>query len=612
MSTLKSVHEIVRAAESEYQNGKATISKHVDFSMRETIERIDAYINSRHISGSTDSLGREKPFFNISLAIRNIWYRATDIDRKDIKFMPTTLSSVVLAFAANAILQRWMDKSGFGQFLNNWGLTLATYGSALSKFVEQGGELICSVPSWNRFIPDQIDFDAIPRIERIYKTPEQLRKMPEYDQEAVSQIITEFTTRKNTDGTSKDSKSNFIELFEVHGELDSRHLEKEPDLDLPEAEITYRQQMQVISFFKEKDNEYKDFTVFKGKEARDSYQKDDLIPEDGRTLSIGPIESAFDAQWMSNHTVKNIKDTLDITSKIIFQTADSRYVNRNILNNIQTGDIFIHDENKGLTQVNNSKSDITALQNFGVMWQGLSRDLTNTPDITRGITQAQPLTYGLGQILNNNSNSLFEIMTENKGLAIERMMKRFVIPYIKKKLKNKDEVIAILNSAGINEIDAIYVPIEAVKGYNKRSREAVLNGELPEAFDPAVEEANLKQTLAPLGNIRSLVPDEIGEKTWEEIFSDFEWDSIRVEITNENNDKQAVMQTLTTVLQTVAGNPQMLQDPNAKQVFNAILMETGRLSPLQLTNSSAQAAKNPIATEGQVTPAQGAPQLPTK
>jgi hypothetical protein len=36
-----------------------------DFDLCENINKIDAYINSRHVSGKTDSMGREKPFFNI-------------------------------------------------------------------------------------------------------------------------------------------------------------------------------------------------------------------------------------------------------------------------------------------------------------------------------------------------------------------------------------------------------------------------------------------------------------------------------------------------------------------------------------------------------------------
>lgn len=587
---MRTIHEIVREAETNYVDTEITLGKYTRWNMHDTIERIDAYLNSQHTSGDTDSLGREKPFFNIVTAATNIWYRATDIDRKDIRFIPTTQSSVVLAFVANVMLQNWMDKNRFGQFLNSWGRELARYGSAVSKFVEKGDSLIPSVITWNRFIPDPIDFEAIPRIEKLFLTPAQLRKNKMYDQDVVDGLITATTTRETLDGEDKDNQDNFIEVYEVHGELDSQLLKKDPDLTILDKDVKYVQQMHAVAFIQSTSdpNVFDDYTLFKGKERIDPYQKDDLIEEDGRTLAIGAPENLFDAQWMQNHTVKNMKDTLDIASKLIFQTADTRYVGRNVLSSIETGDIFVHEPNKPMTRIANDKPDIVAMQNFGTMWRNLGQEITNTPDLTRGITQAQPTTFGLGQILNQNSNSLFEIMTENKGLAIEDMMIKYIIPHLKKQLKNTDEIVGILDDAGVNEIDSIYVPKEAIKRFNKRSVEQILNGELPDVFDQQGEEQAIRQELAPLGNKRFFKPDEIGKKMWNEIMSDFQWDNIKVEVVNENSDKQAIMQTLAGVLQTLASNPLLLQDPNARTVFGAILRETGKISPLQITTAQAQ------------------------
>lgn len=599
---MKTVHEIVREAETNYTQGNVTLGKYVNFSMYDTIERIEAYLNSKHISGDTDSLGREKPFFNIVTAIVNVWYRATDIDRKDLRFVPTKSSSVLLAFVANVLLQRWMDKNRFGQFLNSWGRALARYGSAVVKFVERADELIATVVPWGRLVPDAIDYYAIPRIERVYLTPAQLKeratkKSPNYmhyDMASVNSLIKELQTRKTTDKRQQDNKADFIELYEVSGEMDERLLEDEPDLAIQDEDVKYRQQMHVVSFVKgEKDGEYKDFTVFKGKEKKRKDMITHLIEEDGRTLSIGGVEGSFDAQWMQNHTVKNMKDTLDLVSKLIMQTADPQYAGRNVLNAIETGDIMVHKENMPLTRLANDNPSIMALKSFGDMWHQLVGEITSTPDVIKGNTLPANTPYALGAYLGGNANSLFEIMTENKGLALEDMMREFVIPHLRKQLKNKKEVGAILDDAGIREIDAMYIPVEAQRRYNKRTRENILEGVPPTPFDQTAAEDAIRAELAPLGNKRFFTPDEVGDKMWEEIFSEFEWDSLRVEVTNENVDKQAVLTTLSTVLQTISANPMVLQDPNAKAVFNAILSETGKLSPIQFT---------PPNPEGQVVP----------
>jgi hypothetical protein len=110
------LYEIVRKMEQDDISGNTTISKYVNFSLRETIEKIDAYLNSKHISGDTDSQGREKPFFNIVTGIVNIWYRATDIDRKNIRIRATKSTDVVKSFLATVHLQEWMRKTNFWCF----------------------------------------------------------------------------------------------------------------------------------------------------------------------------------------------------------------------------------------------------------------------------------------------------------------------------------------------------------------------------------------------------------------------------------------------------------------------------------------------------------------
>lgn len=597
MDNKQSVCEIIRRAETNYLQGNTKLGQYVNWSMHDTIERIDAYLNSRHISGDTDSLGREKPFFNIVTAATNIWYRATDIDRKDIKFVPANSKSVPLAFVANVILQNWMNDNHFGQFLNTWGRALAKYGSAVSKFVEVNGELIPSVIPWNRYIADPVQFDALPRIEKFYKTPAQLKNMANpshkdyagFDSKTVDTLLEARTTRKTLSKQQKDNMSEFVELYEVHGEM-SVATYKEGKGEEPQDgdEDVFKQQMHVVSYTQSKGKEYDDFTLFCGYEKLDPYQKDDLIEEDGRTLAIGAVESLFDAQWQQNHTVKNMKDTLDLASRLIFQTADTQFVGRNVLTAIETGDVLIHKENNPLTRVANDKPDIVALQNYGVMWRNMAQEITATPDSLRGNNTPSGQPYATTSLLTAQANSLFEIMTENKGFAIERMMSEYVIPHIKKKLKHKEEVVAILDQAGIQEIDNMYIPNEAVKRYNSQAKETILGGSLPSPYQPQEAMQAVRQQTAAQGDKRFFVPSDADDKTWAEVFSDFEWDSVRVEVTNEQVDKAASLQTLNTVFQTIARNPSILQDPNAMKLFSKILEETGVVSPLQLSAAQVQ------------------------
>src|SRR3990167_7333528 len=157
----------------------------------------------------------------------------------------------------------------------------------------------------------------------------------DYDSDMVDALITAREARQSLDGQRRDNKNDYITLYEVHGELSAEYLKDDDDRD-DDKEDVYVQQMHVISFVANENKKgFEDFTLYKGKE-KNPYLMTHLIKEDGRTLSIGAVEHLFDAQWMTNHSQKLIKDELDLSSQLIFQTADSSFVGKNVLTSIQT------------------------------------------------------------------------------------------------------------------------------------------------------------------------------------------------------------------------------------------------------------------------------------
>ena len=342
------IHELVRKAETDYISGTTQISEFVDVSLYDDINKIEAYLHSKFESGDKDSLDRDKPFFNIVLAARNIWFRATDIDRKNIRVKATKMSDTIKSFLATCHLQNFMRKGNFGQFLNDWGLTLASYGSAIVKFIEKDGELEKMVVPWNRVIVDAIDFDQNPVIEIIELTPAQLKQRKGYDKEIVDKLLDSVSNRTNIRGENKDNKSDYIKLYEVHGNLPLSYLTgKDKDED------EYVQQMHIITFVEgKKRGEFDDYTLYSGREKKNPYMITHLLKEEGYTLGVGAVKNLFEAQWMVNHSIKSIKDYLDIISKLVFQTADPNFANQNVLSAIESGDILVYDAIKSPNGIN--------------------------------------------------------------------------------------------------------------------------------------------------------------------------------------------------------------------------------------------------------------------
>lgn len=580
------IGSIVRKQESDYTSGSNTISRYVVISMIETLDRIDAYLNSKHTTGETDSLGREKPFFNIVTAAVNIWYRATDIDRKNIMIRAGKMKDMIGSFLATVHLQDWMRRSRFGYFLNDWGRTLARYGSSVVKFVEQGDSMIAIVVPWNRLIVDPVDFDGAPVIEIIELTEAQLRRRVRthgYDRDLVEKLCLARASRKTVGGDAKDNKADYIKLYEVHGEFERSEITgKNSDKDI------YTQQMHVITYVATKEEgKFDDYTLVKGNETKNPYMLTHLIKEDGQTLSIGAVQHLFEAQWMMNHTVKGIKDQLDLASKLVFQTADGNFVNMNVLDNIENGDILVHAKDAPLTQLQNNSHDIASLQNFGNQWKALSNEIVGISESMKGETAPSGTPWRQIDALLQESHSLFELMTENKGLHIEDMLREYIIPHLKKKMDTTKEVSATLESYDINRIDSMYIKNFALKHANKEIIRRILNDENPTPEEQqsiiSEHETNLRSGLSSMGNHRFFAPDDVGDKTWKEVFKDLEWD-VEVDITGEASTAKDDLTTLSTVFQTIAdpAKQAVLNTPAGKLLFNKILMKAGGVSPLEI------------------------------
>ena len=590
---VESIAAIVRRATSNYVNSPNKLGKFVSFSMYDTVERITAYLNSKHISGDTDALGREKPFFNIVVAAANIWFKATDLDRKDMKVAASKREDIFLTFFADALLQDWMRRARFGAFLNDWGLIKAQYGSVVAKFVKKDGELIASVIPWNRLIVDQKDFFALPVIEKIYRTPAQLRATKEYDQDQVEALLTELSTRKNLDGTSQDLVSEFIEIHEVHGELSIAQYKNAKGIEVEEDDYkNYRQQVHIISSVGNKKGGYDDFTLYCGYEEKNPYLIAHTLPQDGRTLAIGAVEYLFDDQWMTNHYKKNIKDTLDISGKLLMQTADQNFVGRNVLDAIETGDILVHAENKPLTQVNNSKADITALMNEVEYIRQHSQELTATPDALRGATPPSGTPYSTTALLTGQANSLFDKIKQNGEFGVEDMLRIHIVPYLKTKMNTDKEIMALMSDHDIKKIDAMYVPNEAIRRHNKNAKEQMLSGGEALPYDKVIGEMEVQQELSQLGNLRPLAP---GDVNWNEALKDLEWNFEFIG-SNEATDAKLVASGLTQALQLVL-NPMYEQSPTAKFIVGKILSMVAGISPVEL-NSLPTPQPAPLETGG--------------
>lgn len=283
-----------------------------------------------------------------------------------------------------------------------------------------------------------------------------------------------------------------------------------------------------------------------------------------------------------------MKDQLDVASKLIFQTSDPNYVNQNALASIEQGDILTHAVNQPLTQLNNGSHDITTQQSFGQMWKSLSNEIVGISESMLGQNAPSGTPWRATDALLQENHSLFELMTENKGLHIEDMFRTYVIPHLKKKLNTSKEIASVLAEHDITSVDGKYIKANVDKIVSRELVKKVLADEEPTPEEQAAltqgAEQGIKGSLSELGNTRFFKPSELDNKTWKMVLDGIEWE-LEVDVTGEGSNAKDDMTTLTTVFQTIA-NPAtagVLQTPAGKLLFNRILQKAGSVSPLELS-----------------------------
>lgn len=627
----ESVGELVRRSETEYIRGGTHISKYVNFSMLETIDTITAYLNSKHTTGETDSLGRDKPFFNITVAAANIWFRATDIDTADIKIRATKSKDWLDAFLATVHVQEWMRRESFAVFLNEWGRVLSRYGSAVTKFVENRSGLHISVIPWSTLIVDSVDFEGNPKIEVLELTEAQLWGRVAtngYDADQVKNLCAAAKPRETLEKRRKDNRTGYIKVYEVHGNLSMSQYKKAKGIEPVEADDTiYFQQMQVLSFVGTKsgrETTYQDFTLYAGRERQNNYLITHLIKEDGRTLAIGAPEYLFQSQWMANHAKKTEKDALDIASRLIFQSADSRFVGKNVLDNIESGDILIYGmgNNMAVTKVEMSKPEISQMDNFALSWIANAKDVSGTPDALRGTSTGNSAEAFRAQAFQaQQAQSLFQLMTENKGLAIIDMMRTWILPYIRRtQLSNSDEIAATLTDYDIKRIDSAYIKNAVIQMTNKQTLDLIGKNikriKAGQPIQPIDQQGMMDQNtsslttaMGNLGGQRFFKPSDLDDKEWGEQLADLEWE-LDIDVTGESEDVASMLTALNNSLALVV-NPGFANNPRAQAIVGRVLELTGAMSPIEY--NSIPSGPTPTATPtptGALPPTQPSNQLP--
>jgi hypothetical protein len=224
-------------------------------------------------------------------------------------------------------------------------------------------------------ITDQVDIRGGVKIERHYYNPAQLKTDVPKNWKNIKEAIEAAKKAREAHAAVQASNQNktpgaYVEVFEVHGVLPSCFLAGTSDKYGEDygSEDKYERQMHVIVLDGTDKDKVGGVTLYAGIEDEDPYKYLEYEIVDGRGLGKGVIESLFEAQVWTNYSEKQKKDMLDLAAKIIFQTTDGSIAAKNVLTDLETGQIVTTARDTSLARVDNSASSFAQFQALAADW----------------------------------------------------------------------------------------------------------------------------------------------------------------------------------------------------------------------------------------------------
>lgn len=573
MELQQDIYSYIKREEANYQLPIAVIDAY-DWSMRDHIKLSTLYKNSQFSTGKDDN----KPFKNITRPILNLQYRAEGFDVKDITLYVNDRKNYYKSFLVKKFHEKWARKNNMDTFIDELVESYVDYGGALVKNVNKERPEV--VPLQSIVFCDQTDILSGPIGIKHFFSPDQLKDMEAvgWGSEAngatitIDEVITLAKDTKKLDKEGKEVKTpgKYIEVYEVHGTLPEEFLRDEVG-----DEKKYVSQLQIVCFYQKENGEKQGVTLFRGKEKESPFK---LILRDkvyGRALGFGGAEELFEPQVWVNYDIIRMKGLLDAAAKIIYQTSDPAFANRNKTNDVENGEILITEQGATISQINTTPVNITLFEKSVAEWEAHAQQIGSANDSIQGVQPTSGTPFKLQELVTQESHSLHEYRKGKLATFVSEIYRDWSIPFISREISKGDEFLAELDPEEMQTVADLVMTNEA----NKFVKESILNGE---TIDPMQVESYKKA-------VRDSFVKGGNKKFIEILAEEMKEAPIDVEVNIAGKQKDLAQQTdkLVNIFRQIMSsvNPQtgksVLDDPRMAKIFNQILESSG-LSPIDM------------------------------
>lgn len=591
---MSNIYEYITTERNDFKQ-PINIAEGWSWNFPKHVNRSFLYLNSQF---EIDNENRDKrPFNQIILDKVNVQKRTEGFDVKDVELFVKNIDIAYKSLVVRKFHEDWALENQMDTFIDDLVDSYVDYGGVLVKKVDGVRPEVVDLKTIA--FCDQTNILSGPFAIKHQMSPDELRGMADagwgspsngatIDLETLIKLSEK--SKENNDNNQKTSTpGKYTEVFEVHGTFPQNWLNKNNNNDSEIEESKYVSQVQVVAFYKNEKDEDVGVVLFAKKEPKLPFKflKRDKIQ--GRALGRGGVEELFEAQIWTNYSEVQMREMLELASKIFYKSTDPRFKTRNNISNRPTGTVFDLQDGKDINQLDTTPRNINIFENAVQKWEARAQRISGAGDILLGDSPSAGTPFKSVETQLVEGKSLHVWRQGKIATFMEEIYREWVLPYIAGEIAKGKKFLADLSMDELEKTIATVTKNQIAK----IQKERVLNGEdIMTEEEKALEVQSIREGFLERGQEQ---PIEIlkNEFAKEDL-------GVYVNIAGKQKNLAAFTDKMTNFIRQIISAPQLKQDPDLVRLTNEVLEASG-MSPISyglkepMTQVAPQGQPQPLA-----------------
>lgn len=400
--------------------------------------RIYTYKARRYPTGKVNEVGEIEYWFDATTPCVNSEVKNLRLDSKYFMFWSENpIGDFAAVYIANASLQEFMERTHRAEELSEATEDFSDDGNVLLRKTDKDYE---KCDPMNTFLTNTLarTVNQTAIIERFYLTQSELRKKAGLYRN-VDQVIekcpnTTLTPNPEFVASSSSKTYPLYELYRRTGEVSEDTLFKAQGKKGGDPKKFVLARIIVCGI--QKGDEKEEYVLFAEQlsgRMEDYFKEAHRGPYKGKWWREGLRELLFDHQTAYNELTIEIMRAIPWNTSAIFRATDIRTYN-NVRNALVRGSIL----NSGdLQQVQINARTAEAMNMRNTILAEMDA-IANSYEIVRGVTPASGTPLGTTEMMNENSNKLFDFLRKKLAVPYRYVYREFILPELVKELRGKD------------------------------------------------------------------------------------------------------------------------------------------------------------------------------